>query len=599
MSRDLCMLRVMAASPRVHLCDPQANLREIEALLHTADERGVSLCVFPRLCLTGSTCGDLLLHEPLLCAARKALIEAASLDVRAAFVLSLPLEIGGFVRVCTAVVSQGQIYYAPEDAQAAESLPLGGDIYAQPLLEGMFLLGDISVSLTGACDALIHVLPCAQADYQGLHARSLTQLAAQSDACALIHAGAGYGESTTDHVYSGFCAVYECGQMLAQSERFSLSSRFAIADVDADRLRHKRRLGLNASSRPVIRLPLPKTQTDGKLLRPLSPLPFLPTDNADAQLQELLDMQALALITRMECIRSRSVVLGVSGGLDSTMALLAAAYAFDRAGWDRSGIIGISMPGFGTGTRTRNNADALMERLGCTAMTIPIGAAVSQHFDDIGQSPDVHDICYENSQARERTQIVMDYANKVGALAMGTGDLSELALGWCTYGGDQMSMYNLNGSLPKTLMRALVAHAAMQLGAQDVAQDILDTPVSPELIPSSEGELRQRTEDTLGSYELHDFYLWHMMDSGASPRRLFALACHAFDGRFERREILRTLTLFIRRFFTQQFKRSAMPDGPKLTAVSLSPRGGLAMPSDAGAALYLRELDELSQNLAN
>ena len=294
----------------------------------------------------------------------------------------------------------------------------------------------------------------------------------------------------------------------------------------------------------------------------------------------------------MEHVHTRRAVLGVSGGLDSTLTLLALAYAYDRAGWDKQDIIGITMPGLGTGSRTKGNASRLMELIGCTCLEIPIGSAVAQHFTDIGQSPDVHAVCYENSQARERTQIVMDYANKVGGLALGTGDLSELALGWCTYNGDQMSMYNMSGSIPKTLIRDLVDWLGRHYGGEvlAVARDILDTPISPELIPGKEGELTQRTEDTLGAYALHDFFLWHMMHSGASPKKLYALACYAFDGEYDHQAILHALTTFVRRFFTQQFKRSAMPDGPKATPVGLSPRGDWRMPSDAQMQLWMDEI---------
>ena len=337
----------------------------------------------------------------------------------------------------------------------------------------------------------------------------------------------------------------------------------------------------------------------GSLLRPLRDTPFIPEAAAlNGRLEELLRIQAQALITRMAHVRTQKAVLGVSGGLDSTLTLLSAALAFDSAGWDKRGIIGITMPGFGTGSRTRTNADKLMEAIGCTQLTIPIGPAVTQHFADIGQSADVHDVCYENSQARERTQIVMDYANKVGALALGTGDMSEEALGWCTYGGDHMSMYNVNGSVPKSLIRPIVRYAAEKLGkdALAVTLDIIDTPISPELIPGKEGELTQRTEDTLGAYALHDFFLFHMMDSGASPKKLYALALQAFSGQYASDAIHNALRTFVRRFFTQQFKRSCMPDGAAVGSIALSPRGAWQMPSDAQMAVFMRETEEIGRN---
>ncbi|MEI3405743.1 MAG: NAD(+) synthase [Christensenellales bacterium] len=301
----------------------------------------------------------------------------------------------------------------------------------------------------------------------------------------------------------------------------------------------------------------------------------------------------------MERVGTKRAVLGVSGGLDSTLTLLAAAYAFSRAGYPMEGLVGITMPGMGTGSGTLQNALKLMELIGCKTLTIPIAPAVVQHFSDIGQNPDVHDIAYENSQARERTQIIMDYANKIGGLALGTGDLSELALGWCTYNGDQMSMYNMSASVPKTLIRHLVRYAGGKLGGEimPIVEDILDTPISPELIPSKEGELTQRTGDTLGAYALHDFFLYHMMDSGASPLKLFPLAKTAFDGQYDDAAILSALRTFVRRFFTQQFKRSAMPDGPKVGSVSLSPRGDWRMPSDAQMTLWLDEVEQLERNV--
>lgn len=421
--------------------------------------------------------------------------------------------------------------------------------------------------------------------------------------CGYVYAGAGYGESTTDLVFSGYAGVYENGRALAENERFARDNSFAVADVDMERLRFKRRQSRTFSDCApeavhIIPFDLPEAH-DERLLRFVSPLPFVPAGaERDARTEEILLIQTTALLTRMERVGTKRAVLGVSGGLDSTLTLLAAAYAFSRAGYPMEGLVGITMPGMGTGSRTLQNALKLMELIGCKTLTIPIGPAVAQHFSDIGQDPDVHDIAYENSQARERTQIIMDYANKIGGLALGTGDLSELALGWCTYNGDQMSMYNMSASVPKTLIRHLVRYAGGKLGGaiMPIVEDILDTPISPELIPSKEGELTQRTEDTLGAYALHDFFLYHMMDSGASPLKLFPLAKTAFDGQYDDAAILSALRTFVRRFFTQQFKRSAMPDGPKVGSVSLSPRGDWRMPSDAQMTLWLDEVEQLERN---
>jgi len=605
------MIRAMAAVPCVYLANPKKNAEVISALLDIADMRGASLCVFPELSLTGATCGDLFMQPALLSAAQEALKVLLEKNVNAAFVVGLPVQMGGRLFACAAVIAGRQLTLVPMDmpkgvrwfapaACAPDSTFLFGE--RVPVLQNpVFDCGSFTFGLGMESRAQIVALPCSAPETAGMHAALERRLLSRSEEnrCGLVYAGAGYGESTTDMVFSGHAGVYECGEQLAQNTRFARSSTYAIADIDAERIAYKRRacasLFDDYTSNPVC-LTAVKAGAPEKLRRPLSTLPFLPEKDRDAYLHDALSIQAQGLIRRMEHIHTRKLVLGVSGGLDSTLALLSAAYAYELAGWDKAGIVGITMPGFGTGTRTKGNAERLMERIGCTMLTIPIGPAVTQHFADIGQSMDVHDICYENSQARERTQIIMDYANKIGALVLGTGDLSEVALGWCTYNGDHMSMYNLNGSVPKTLMRFMVAYAAKLLGEDivPVAQDIIDTPVSPELLPGVNGEIAQKTEDTLGAYELHDFFLWHMMDSGASPRKIYAMACQAFAGEYAPSEILRALRIFVRRFFTQQFKRSATPDGPQVTPVSLSPRGGWVMPSDAQMQLWMDEANALT-----
>ena len=630
------MIRTMAAVPRVHLADPTQNAREIAGLLRTADSRGVDLCVFPELCLCGYTCGDLLLQPVLLDGCLEALKSLLELPVRTAFVVGLPLEMAGRLYNCAAVIAGGRILgivpkeHLPNHAEFYEhrwfepghSAPSHIELLHQDVPVGEDLCFDCGAFSLGVeiCEdlwvpappsarlcmggALLIANPSAGNELVTKH-RYRCELIAQQSArclCGYVYAGAGYGESTTDMVFSGYAGVYENGRALSENTRFARESSYALSDIDVDRLRFKRRQSrsfFDSTCPPLRTLPfslIPAKEDDTPLLRPLSALPFVPSGaERDLRTEEILLIQTTALLSRMEHVGTRRVVLGVSGGLDSTLTLLAAAYAFERAGYDKRGLVAITMPGFGTGSRTLQNALRLMELIGCTALTIPIGKAVSQHFEDIGQDPAVHDVCYENAQARERTQIVMDYANKIQALALGTGDLSELALGWCTYNGDQMSMYNMSGSVPKTLIRHLVRYAGGKLGGDivPVVEDILDTPISPELIPSKEGELTQRTEDTLGAYALHDFFLYHMMDSGASPRKLFALALQAFDGQYDRTAILDALRTFVRRFFTQQFKRSAMPDGPKVGSVSLSPRGDWRMPSDAQMGLWLREVDAL------
>ncbi|MBR4039852.1 MAG: NAD(+) synthase [Clostridia bacterium] len=621
------MVRVMAASPRVHLGNPKKNAEEISALLDIADQNGVCVCVFPELSLSGSTCGDLFFQDTLLGSTLEALKILIGRPTKTAFVVGAPLAIGAKLYNCAIVISGGQAVVIPDQAcpkdrsrwfcadvpslcsvQIPGIAPENVRIARDPVIDfGRFTLGveigERFLAPAAPGSAMITANLCACAELAGSHTLRTHTLSAHSARClsSLIYAGAGFGESTTDMVFSGYAGIYECGECLSENARFARESSYAIADIDVQRLAFKRRAHYAFASSPceggTLSLAACAPSCCGKLLRPLSALPFLPAkEDQEAYLLDALRIQANSLIRRMEHIRTRRLVVGVSGGLDSTLALLSAAYAYDLAGWDKQGIVGITMPGFGTGTRTKGNADNLMELIGCTTLTIPIGAAVTQHFDDIGQSMDVHDVCYENSQARERTQIIMDYANKIGALALGTGDLSELTLGWCTYNGDHMSMYNLNGSIPKTLMRSMVACAAGILGERivPVVQDILDTPVSPELIPGENGEIVQKTEETLGAYELHDFFLWHMMDAGAGPKKLYAMACQTFAPVHAPEEILRALRIFVRRFFTQQFKRSAMPDGPQVTPVSLSPRGSWHMPSDAQMQLWLDEVDDIT-----
>lgn len=637
MSTVFGMIRTMSAVPRVHLASPADNAREISHMLQAADEQHADLCVFPELCLCGYTCGDLLIHPPLLDGCRQALEILLAAPVHTAFVVGLPLEIGGRLYNCAVAVCGGRIlgvvpkghlpnsgefyerrwfepgHSAPDTVVlCGQSVPVGQNLvfdcgrfsFGIEICEDLWVPAPPSASLCMG-GALLIANPSASNELVTKH-RYRCELISQQSArclCGYVYAGAGYGESTTDLVFSGYAGVYENGRALAENERFARDNSFAVADVDMERLRFKRRQSRTFSDCApeavhIIPFDLPEAH-DERLLRFVSPLPFVPAGaERDVRTEEILLIQTTALLTRMERVGTKRAVLGVSGGLDSTLTLLAAAYAFSRAGYPMEGLVGITMPGMGTGSRTLQNALKLMELIGCKTLTIPIAPAVAQHFSDIDQNPDVHDIAYENSQARERTQIIMDYANKIGGLALGTGDLSELALGWCTYNGDQMSMYNMSASVPKTLIRHLVRYAGGKLGGEimPIVEDILDTPISPELIPSKEGELTQRTEDTLGAYALHDFFLYHMMDSGASPLKLFPLAKTAFDGQYDDAAILSALRTFVRRFFTQQFKRSAMPDGPKVGSVSLSPRGDWRMPSDAQMTLWLDEVEQLERN---
>ena len=441
----------------------------------------------------------------------------------------------------------------------------------------------------------------------GKHAY-LRQLVAQQSArtiAAYVYCSAGFGESSTDLVFAGNGIIAENGAVLRESARFSPDEQLVVADVDIERLEFERRRNTSfranegATENTVIEMEIPEGLRGVVLDRDIDPMPFVPKDEADRseRCEEIFQIQSHGLAQRLTHTRAEKAVVGISGGLDSTLALLVTVRTFDKLRLDRSGIIGITMPGFGTTDRTYNNALCLMRGLGVTIREIPIRDACLQHFKDIGLDPADRSAAYENAQARERTQILMDIANMECGLVVGTGDLSELALGWATYNGDQMSMYGVNASVPKTLVRHLVkwaAHTEKDAATRAALLDIIDTPVSPELLPAdAEGKITQKTEDLVGPYELHDFFLYNFLRAGYGPAKILLLAEQAFDGSYDRATILRWLTVFFRRFFTQQFKRSAMPDGPKVGSVALSPRGDWRMPSDASAAAWLRELDEL------
>ena len=461
----------------------------------------------------------------------------------------------------------------------------------------------------------------------GKHAYLRRMVEAQSGrlVCAYVYASAGFGESSTDLVFAGKGMIAENGSIIAESERFKLEPSLKIADVDIEKLMVLRRTQttftqmiqqpdettfysefrriMEPTQNGYATIGLTKLTTpdfEKKLYRTVVPTPFVPAegDDMEARCSEIFNIQVQGLVTRLSHINCRTAVIGISGGLDSTLALLVTVRAFDKLGWDRKRIIGITMPGFGTSGRTYNNSIGLMESLGITSQEISIKDSVNQHFKDLDVDSSVHDVTYENCQARERTQILMDMSNKTGGIVIGTGDLSELALGWCTYNGDHMSMYAVNVSIPKTLVKYLVkwvALSSVDQRSKEILLDIFDTPISPELIPTDEqGNIAQKTEDLVGPYELHDFFLYHSFRFGASPNKIFFLARKAFDGVYDNATILKWLRTFFRRFFQQQFKRSCLPDGPKVGTVSISPRGAWRMPSDACASLWLKECDEIS-----
>ena len=630
------LIRVAAAMPRVHVADPAANAREILDLCGKLAEQAPSVVVFPELSVTGYTCADLFGQNRLLADAEAAVAEivAASARLEPMIVFGAPVRYAGRLFNCAVAVRGGRIlgiipktylagnneFYEPRWFASARVLsPAGVRIrYAgqDDILLGtrqLFRIGDATAAIEICQDLWVPIPPSSQAalagaqllinlsasnDYLFKHEyrKSLVSATASRLYAAYVYCSCAEGESTTDLVWAGASLICENGSFLAESERFARGSRFILADVDIQRLET-----LRAKEHSVgFEGPVPTfcvqdageaapTDFEASLLRRIEPHPFVPQGDPEAlgvRCREILAAQVAGLVTRLEHIHCRKAVIGVSGGLDSTLALLVTALAFDTLGIPRENIIGVTMPGFGTTHRTHDNSVDLMRELGTTAREISIVPAVRQHFADIGQDENNHDLTYENCQARERTQLLMDIAGKEGGIVVGTGDLSELALGWCTYNGDHMSMYGVNCSVPKTLVRTLVRWAADNKfdAAGDIHKtllDIVDTPISPELLPAGkDGKIAQKTEDTVGPYELHDFFLYHFFRSGAGPDKLLFLARKAFAGEYDEATLREWLETFLKRFFRQQFKRSCLPDGPKVGSVSLSPRGDWRMPSD-------------------
>lgn len=635
-------VKVAAAVPQVAVADCARNAERIVALAQQAARRGVELVAFPELAVTGYTCADLFLQPALLDAADEALgeIMRQTRKLPLALIVGLPLRHEDRLYNCAAVVAQGRLLgvvpksYIPNYAEFYEArwfasgagieeeritaagqeadfgteltFAVNGAEFGIEICEDLWVASPPSsrLALNGA--KLIFNLS-ASPEGVGKHAY-LRELVAQQSArthTAYVYCSAGFGESSTDLVFAGNGLIAENGTMLAQAARFSLDEQLTVADVDIERLEFERRRNTSfrmceeAGESTVIEMELPDALKASALDRRVDPMPFVPADEAhrSERCEEIFQIQSHGLARRLAHTGCRCAVVGISGGLDSTLALLVTVRTFDKLGLDRRGILGITMPGFGTTDRTYRNALKLMEGLGVTVREIPIRDACLQHFRDIGLPESDRSAAYENAQARERTQILMDVANMEGGLVIGTGDLSELALGWATYNGDQMSMYGVNASVPKTLVRHLVRWAAdteRDGATRATLLDIIDTPVSPELLPADrEGNIAQKTEDLVGPYELHDFFLYNFVRAGFRPAKIAFLAEQAFAGSYDRETIVKWLRVFFRRFFAQQFKRSAMPDGPKVGSVSLSPRGDWRMPSDASAALWLRELEEL------
>lgn len=640
---DYGFVRVAAAIPPVSVADCRANVEGIIGLMNEAAARGVQLVVFPELSITAYTCGDLFGHRLLLDEAEHSLQylleQTASLPLLS--VVGMPVAAATRIYNCAVVFSGGKIRgvvpktYIPNYNEFYEArwFTSGADadfdeitLCGQQVPFGTNLLFRFGRATLGVelCEDLW--TPCPPSSYHALqgadiianlsasdeligkHDYLLSLLKQQSARCraAYIYASSGFGESSTDLVFAGNAIVAECGTVVAESERFSFEPQLVVTEVDAERLQGERCVTNTFSSASVAGKPYHTVDCSDipvvpvHYTRTVAPHPFVPShpETLDRRCREILDIQISGLAKRLLHTHARTAVIGISGGLDSTLALLVCVQAFDKLSIPRDRIVGVTMPGFGTTDRTYQNAIGLMQALGVTVREIPIREACIQHYKDINHDIAVHDVTYENSQARERTQILMDIANQTNGMVIGTGDLSELALGWATYNGDHMSMYAVSAGIPKTLVKYLVAWVArhrIEDAARAILLDIVDTPISPELIPADEqGNITQKTEDLVGPYELHDFFLYYMLRFGFRPAKIYYLAMRArFDQPYDAATIKKWLTIFMRRFFNQQFKRSCLPDGPKVGSVAISPRGDWRMPSDASSAMWLRECESL------
>lgn len=636
--------RAAAVSPKVRPSDVDYNTARISECCHKAAAGGAKLIVTPELAITGYTCADLFHNKTLIDAALDALstLAEATADIRCAISVGIPMTYNDSLYNCAAVICGGTIagvvpkQYLPSYNEFYEKrwFASGRDVAPGSMIQtrqGDVPFGNLIFEYDSVrfgieiCEDLWTAIPpsthlalqgatvianlSASDDLSGKYdyLKSLIKQQSARCRCGYVYASAGFGESSTDLVFDGKGLIAENGYMLCDTPRWQDSPLTAMADIDIMALTRDRmhttsfadsRAADTAPKARTIILETEETPSDDSLLRKVSPLPFVPAGDAlESRCVEITNIQAAGLAQRLNATGCKTLVVGISGGLDSTLALLVACKAFDRLKLPRTGIIGVTMPGFGTTGRTHSNACDLMKALGVTFREIPIAKAVEGHFRDIGHDPKTIDVTYENSQARERTQILMDVANQENGMVLGTGDLSELALGWATYNGDQMSMYGVNASVPKTLVRHLVKHFAdmpAYASAQKALLDIVDTPISPELTPADkDGNIAQKTEDLVGPYELHDFFLYYTLRFGFPPARIYFLARKAFEGSYDNATILKWMHIFYRRFFTQQFKRSCMPDGPKTGNICLSPRGDWRMPSDASSKLWLKQVDEL------
>ena len=632
-------IRVAAASPKIKVGDVDYNIAKTVSLARKAAAKDTAVIVFPELGITGYTCGDLFEQKALLDKAKIGLFDLAeqTSDLNTVIIAGLPYELGGKLFNVAAVIHQGDIigivpkqnvpnysefyemrHFTPfcekgvimteDDICFGKAVFKCDDLsFAVEICEDLWVPSSPSVGYVKNGAQVIFNLSCSDEIIgKAKYRRDLVKMQSAKLMAAYVYCDAGFGESTQDLVFAGHNLIAENGKILSESKRFANDNEdqaVIYADIDLERLDADRRRANTFTSDIAGDDGIDIVEFDAEFAdiipnRKISKTPFVPESRDDlaARCEDILNMQAAGLYTRLNAIGCKKAVIGLSGGLDSTLALIVTIHAFDKLGIDRKNIIGITMPGFGTTARTKNNSVNIAEQYGCTLREISISNAVIQHFRDIDHDINVHDITYENSQARERTQILMDIANQEGGLVVGTGDLSELALGWATYNGDHMSMYGVNCSIPKTLVRYLVSYesertAEINESLSKALADIVATPVSPELLPPTEdGTISQKTEETVGPYELHDFFLYYMIRFGFTPSKIYRMALQAFEGSYDAETIYKWEETFLRRFFTQQFKRSCVPDGPKVGTVSLSPRGDWRMPSDAARNVWLDDL---------
>lgn len=642
-------VKVGAAVPRLRLADCIYNKEQIVAMAKDAAAKGVRVLTFPELCITGYTCADLFMQRSLLVAAEKCVktIAEETKDLDLFLAIGAPVALDSQAFNCAVAIYKGEILglvpktHLPNYSEFAEerwfssaddilverinyagqNVPIGSDLLfaaagIPDLKIGIEICEDLWVpippssyqALYGAT-LLLNLSASSETSGKAIYRRRMVAQHSASCMASYVYVSCGIGESTQDCVFGGHSVICENGEIFAETERFARDNQLVYADIDLDILTNERRkhttflshLQKTESHRlyRLITFDMDETESLENWNRPLPSAPFHPAAaEMDAHCKDIFSIQTAGLARRMEHTHSDFLVIGISGGLDSTLALLVCVKACDFLGIDRSHVLGVTMPGFGTTDRTYQNALTLMKSLGITMKEIPIRDAVTQHFKDIEHDMNLHNVTYENAQARERTQILMDLANKYNGLVVGTGDLSELALGWATYNGDHMSMYGVNGGIPKTLIRVLVNWVAtngeVDADASAALLDVLDTPISPELLPpDASGKINQKTEDLVGPYELHDFFLYHILHNAYRPAKVLWLAEKAFAGEYDRETLLKWLKNFYRRFFIQQFKRSCLPDGPKVGDISLSPRGDWRMPTDAFSRVWMDEVEKL------